>query len=251
VAFLQRADLPAPIPLRHGLRVLDVATGSGETAFELAGWFREAGLEPDIVAVDIDARRRAEFERKARALGMEDSVRLVVADAHDLAAIGRFDLAFCVAGISQILFCPPSSRFEARAPTAEAVLSVSVELLSSIGSALTPGGTLVVMDLDRDVPGEDHARGTALFEDNKWSLLPPRVIEQALRIAGFEAIRTTRRLLARHPNREETERSFAYIRPDPVRDRRTRFTSPWPREVVGPAGPHAFSTHIVQAQRGV
>ena len=82
------ADLPFYLGLAEpGVRVLDVATGTGRVAISLA----EAGHE--VTAVDVNADMLALAATKADALELSEQLTWIEQDARDLKVRGRFSLA--------------------------------------------------------------------------------------------------------------------------------------------------------------
>ena len=78
-------DLWSRAGLRSSARVLDLACGTGQVAFALAGHARE------VVAVDQEAGAVAYGQRNARRLGVP-SIRWLVGSAEDVVLDGPFDL---------------------------------------------------------------------------------------------------------------------------------------------------------------
>lgn len=77
--------------VRPGDRALDVATGTGDIAFELA---RRVGPTGSVVATDFSEGMLSHARRKAERAGVESVVRFEWADALDLPyADGEFDAA--------------------------------------------------------------------------------------------------------------------------------------------------------------
>ena len=75
-----------------GLRVLDLACGTGELLARWAGWFGTRGLGVDISDAFV-ARGRA----RAAEVGVAEAVELVVGDAAAYRAdLGTFDIAACL-----------------------------------------------------------------------------------------------------------------------------------------------------------
>lgn len=77
--------------LRPGMRVLDVASGTGATALVLASEY-----DVDVKGVDRSPALVAEASRRASEAGLEDRVRFVVGDGEALPfASGCFDAVVC------------------------------------------------------------------------------------------------------------------------------------------------------------
>lgn len=251
-----RRDLPAPLVLRDGMRVLEVGCGNGETAADVATWFREAGLRAEIVAVDNRPECRRQVIDAAAANGVEDTVRFVAADVFALPALGRFDLLLCVNGLAQLVFEGSTARFPGleaaavveawrRAPE-DMVTRVCDALLGHWRDQLVPQGTIVVLDLNRDLGTEARARGVALYERTKWPMLPVPRLAAALERAGFAAIRVNSIPQVRFPRKEEVHPSLGggTERPQP------HVPAPlWPLPAVGDDGDYEYAIYVLQAQR--
>ena len=109
-----------------GMRVLDLACGSGHTLPRLA---RAVGPTGEVVGVDY-TRAMLELARTRVERAGLDNVRLIEADAADLVlAPGSFDRVLCAHALSVI----PRSR----------------QALHGAVQALKPSGRIVVMDLKR------------------------------------------------------------------------------------------------------
>lgn len=76
------------------LRVLDVATGSGDIPIDWGRWARRDGLTLDITAVDISDVALAEASRKAAAAGV-DQIRFEKRDVIHSRLPGGFDVVTC------------------------------------------------------------------------------------------------------------------------------------------------------------
>jgi SAM-dependent methyltransferase len=243
VPILFRGDLPRAIDLRDGMRVLEVGTGDGETAVEVAGWFRGEGKRAEVIAVDLHDSRREQVARRCATAGDPDLVRFVRADATRLPPIGPFDMVFCVKCLSQILFelAPRVSPEPARL--------ACTRLLSHWGSLMAPGGTLVVLDLDRGAPGDAYARGAAMLEARTWPHLPVPVLRTALLEAAFDGVEVRTTPLARYGKRVDVPRWLGGGLPPEEKKPRPIPASPWPLPVVSAEGDVAFSLFVLQARR--
>lgn len=107
--------------LAPGMRVLDVAAGSGQPAFEAAGRVGPGGR---ITAVDLSPDMVACAARRARALGLPN-LEFLEMDAEDLRfPDGAFDAVMCACGL---MFFPDAAG-----------------ALAAIRRVLRPGGRLAV-----------------------------------------------------------------------------------------------------------
>jgi len=128
--FVQREHIVKALGVSSGMTVADIGAGTG---LFISDFDREVGFEGRVYAVEISLkflehlRERTAREGLARVEvleGLEDSVELPAASV---------DLAFV---------CDTYHHFEYPRST-----------LSSLHSAIRPGGTLVVLDFER-IPGE-------------------------------------------------------------------------------------------------
>jgi arsenite methyltransferase len=116
------------LDLQPGRRVLDVASGKGESAFFLA---RQFGCE--VTGIDFGADNVAESRARAQAEGLAHNVRFESGDAEKLAASdGSFDTVIC-----ECAFCTFPDKCAAAAEFAR---------------VLRPGGRVGLSDLTRSGP---------------------------------------------------------------------------------------------------
>jgi SAM-dependent methyltransferase len=113
--------------IERGHRVLDVASGSGATAFLLA---RELGC--DVVGVDLGSRAIEQAADAARAAGLTARVRFVVGDAEELPLP---DAGFDVA-LSECSLCTfPDKR----------------RAIAEMARVVRPGGAIAIADVTADL----------------------------------------------------------------------------------------------------
>ena len=77
----------------RSVRVLDIATGSGDVPIAMAGWGKRKGLNLDIWAIDINAKSIEFARHKARAAKAE--VTFECLDAINDELPGDFDVVMC------------------------------------------------------------------------------------------------------------------------------------------------------------
>jgi ubiquinone/menaquinone biosynthesis C-methylase UbiE len=113
------------LPVRGGMRVVDVGCGPGRLTVPVA---RAVGETGEVLAVDLQPSMLERVERRAAGEGL-DNVRTMVWAAGDGALpAGRFDVALLIHVLGEF---PPDRR-----PAA----------MADIASALVPGGALVVAE---------------------------------------------------------------------------------------------------------
>ena len=220
--------LPAPLALRAGMRVLELGAGDAATSRAIAAWARDASAAVDVVALDLDP---------SRADGLRGSgVRFVCADAFRVPpALGRFDVILCLGCISQMVMRRPVTALDG--------------LVAHWSSLLTASGQLIVQDIDRDADGDDGARGAALFEREKWPLIPPATLEGALRARGFRAVARHSALQCYAATRANAADYLGLQHCQHPQD----VESPWGvarRTAPEEEGAYAFSYVTLQAHRG-
>lgn len=89
-------------PLRSGLRVLDVAAGTGSSAIPLAQRVQQEGLhDVAIVATDLSPGMLETLRKNAAQAGVDELITTQVDDALNMSAVGAGtqDLVVCVFGL--------------------------------------------------------------------------------------------------------------------------------------------------------
>lgn len=243
---LSASLLPAPLPLRDGVRVLEIGTGDGRTILEVAQWGSELGIRGRYVGLDREPTRAEPFAAAAAAAAVGDTTEFACFDAFAIGAeLGRFDVLLCVDCLSQFVF--------EGLPAGVATSAVERRLADLLGhwrTVLAPGGVLVIADTDRDVAGDAAARAIAVFEQERWPLLPRSVVEATLRAAGFDSLLTRSSLGQQSGSRDEIERSMGAGRHR--RLPRGNFPPPpYPPRLTEIAdGIHELTVRVVQASVG-
>jgi demethylmenaquinone methyltransferase/2-methoxy-6-polyprenyl-1,4-benzoquinol methylase len=131
---------------QQGMRVLDVAGGTGDIAFRIAAAARAHGGEAEIVVCDINADMLAEGVARA---GTESAIEWVCGDAERLpipdSTMDAYTIAFGIRNVTHI----DAALREAR-------------------RVLKPGGRFLCLEFSRvEAPGLD-----ALYERYSFSVLP-------------------------------------------------------------------------------
>ncbi|HET9949976.1 MAG TPA: methyltransferase domain-containing protein [Longimicrobiales bacterium] len=149
----------AAIGLRPGDVVADIGAGTGIFSIPLA---RAVGQEGQVLSVEVDPGFLPMIERKAREQGVAN-VRTVLGEFTDPKLPTReVDVAF---------FHDVLHHIEDRAA-----------YLRTLAGYLAPGGRIVVVDYDENVPGVPHA-------DQPELLIGPDDVEGWMRAAGLELTR--------------------------------------------------------------
>ena len=235
--------LPAPLPLRDGVRVLEIGTGDGNTILQVATWASELGVRGSFVGLDREPSRAQPFAERAEAAGVGDTTRFACENAFRIPpSLGPFDVLLCFECLSQFIFeAQPSDG-----TTVDAVRDGVTSLFTHWRTLVSPGGVLVIAETDRDAAGDANARGIALFEQERWPLLPSAVIDEALRAAGFDAL-LTRSSVLQSGERDKLER---WMGSGPYRrmPRREWPPTPFPPRVPQAAeGAYEINWRVVQA----
>jgi demethylmenaquinone methyltransferase/2-methoxy-6-polyprenyl-1,4-benzoquinol methylase len=131
-----------------GMKVLDVAGGTGDIAFRIANAARVRGGEAEIVVCDINAEMLGEGVTRAKAAG-ENAIEWVCGDAERLpipdSSMDAYTIAFGIRNVTHI----DAALREAR-------------------RVLKPGGRFLCLEFSRvEAPGLD-----ALYERYSFSVLP-------------------------------------------------------------------------------
>lgn len=151
------------VDLKSGRRVLDVASGKGESAVFLA---RQFGCE--VTGIDFGAENAAEATARAKAEDLADRVRFATGDAEKLEAPdGWFDAVIC-----ECAFCTFPDK---RAAAAE------------FARVLRPGGRVGLSDLTRSAPLPSELESLLAWVACIADALPAKEYVSFLEDAGFAA----------------------------------------------------------------
>ena len=153
------------LDLQPGWRVLDAASGKGESALFVA---RQFGCE--VTGIDFGAANVAEATVRAKEEGLADKVHFVTGDAEELAASdGSFDAVIC-----ECAFCTFPDK---RAAAAE------------FARVLRPGGRIGLSDLTRTGPLPPELESLLAWVACIADALPAAEYVSLLEDAGFTATR--------------------------------------------------------------
>jgi 2-polyprenyl-3-methyl-5-hydroxy-6-metoxy-1,4-benzoquinol methylase len=138
IDFLQRLALARFLRVRRGTTVLEIGCGVGR-------WSRRLAKEgATVTGIDLSHTMIGEAQRRARAEGLEERCRFVVADACAPAVLGKFDMVFGVTVLQHLL---EREQFDAA--------------LQSIRTHLAPHGVAILLEA---APSRPTARcDTAVF----------------------------------------------------------------------------------------
>lgn len=166
----------AEAQIRPGMRVLDVASGTGEPAISIATLLRGTG---EVIATDISAEPLKIGEQRARERGL-DNVRFVRADVHQLPfAEDTFDRITCRLGVMFFADLPRALRELHRVLTPGGRVSLLAWGPMEQPYFETTIGTILTMLPRLEVP----ASAAAMFRFGK-----PGKLKTALAAAGFSNV---------------------------------------------------------------
>jgi SAM-dependent methyltransferase len=215
--------------IQPGWRVLDVGTGTGETAMQAAGIVGPTG---HVLAVDSSA---AMIEAARVGASHLPQLELRVADAMDLPFDGPFDAAVArcllmlvddprqsLLEVRRVL--RPGGAFSASVWSSSTRLSLPVDALRQLGAEPPPGATL-----SRVLSLGDPALLTALFEGAGFHGVELR---RAPAATGFPSVAAATAELRQHPGAKEVTAGLS----DPDRERAFSWIEARYTELAAPDG---------------
>ena len=169
-----RARIAADLPVRPGMRILDVATGSAYFAMEVAR--RDESLR--ITGIDIAASDIRNSRKNLKRAGLASRIQVVQADATQMAfGRGEFDMAVNFTGLEDIHMTRGRAGVE--------------ETFHQVARVIKPGGLFCFAIMPPDEMETEAQRiEVALFSyicDATW--LTSKEYEAILRKAGFGLVK--------------------------------------------------------------
>lgn len=153
------AALVSSAPLHSGMRVLDIATGTGAAAFR-AG--EVVGPQGSVLGIDISDGMLAEARRKAAAAGLRN-VEFIQADAEQIDLAARsFDLILCASALVMMRDIPAALRrwVSWLKPAGYIAFDVPAKpfgLSQTIAAAAAAHGVILPYDVVADTPAKCRA----------------------------------------------------------------------------------------------
>lgn len=171
--------LLAPQP---GDRVIDACSGAGGKSLHLAALMENQGR---VYAMDVDARKIAELERRAKRAGARCIQPRVITDATTTDFANAADRLLIDAPCSGLgtLKRQPDLKWRLKPAQLDRVRSIQKELLGSYTAMLKPGGRLVYATCSI-LPSENRAEVETLLDSGNFELLEEMPVSPAA--TGFD-----------------------------------------------------------------
>jgi len=165
-----------------GERVIDACSGAGGKALHIAALMRNDGR---VFAMDVDARKLAELERRAKRAGATCVKPKPITQTTPADFAGIADRLLIDAPCSGLgtLKRQPDLKWRIKPAQLERVRSLQKELLESYAIMLKPGGRLVYATCSI-LPSENRAAVDSLLEKGGFDLLEERPVSPAA--TGFD-----------------------------------------------------------------
>ena len=177
------SQLIAPlVDPQAGERVIDTCSGAGGKSLHLAALM---GNEGRVFAMDVDAKKLAELDRRARRAGAScvKSKLINAATPVDFAEIADRLLIDAPCSGLGTLKRQPDLKWRFKPAQLKRVRGIQKELLASYTAMLRPGGRLVYATCSV-LPSENRAAVDSLLEAGGFSLLEERPVSPAA--TGFD-----------------------------------------------------------------
>ena len=181
------SQLIAPlVDPQAGERIIDACSGAGGKALHLAALMGNAG---SVYGMDVDARKLAELERRAKRAGAtclksKLITATTIADFSDIA--DRLLIDAPCSGLGT-LKRQPDLKWRLKPAQLDRVRAIQKELLATYPAMLKPGGLLVYATCSI-LPSENHAAVASLLEMGGFTLVQERPVSPAATgVDGFYA----------------------------------------------------------------
>jgi len=169
-----------------GERIIDACSGAGGKALHLAALMGNQGR---VFGMDVDARKLAELERRAKRAGASclKAKPILASTPADFANIADRLLIDAPCSGLGTLKRQPDLKWRLKPAQLERVRSIQKELLATYPAMLKPGGRLVYATCSI-LPSENHAAVASLVERGGFTLLEERTVSPAATgVDGFYA----------------------------------------------------------------
>jgi 16S rRNA (cytosine967-C5)-methyltransferase len=173
------APLVDPQP---GERIIDACSGAGGKSLHLAALM---GNEGRVFGMDVDGKKLAELERRARRAGATcvKSKQITATTPVEFAGIADRLLIDAPCSGLGTLKRQPDLKWRLKPAQIDRVRGIQKELLASYSAMLKPGGTLVYATCSV-LPSENRAAIDSLLETGGYTLLTERPVSPAA--TGFD-----------------------------------------------------------------
>lgn len=165
-----------------GERIIDACSGAGGKALHIAALMGNKGR---IYAMDVDAKKLGELERRAKRAGASCIKVRSIIETTPTDFAGMADRLLIDAPCSGLgtLKRQPDLKWRFKPAQLERVRSIQKELLASYAVMLRPGGRLVYATCSI-LPSENRAAVDTLLENGGFNLLEERPVSPAA--SGFD-----------------------------------------------------------------
>lgn len=165
-----------------GERVIDSCSGAGGKALHLAALMQNEGR---VFAMDVDAKKLAELERRAKRAGASCVKPKLITDTtpSDFANIGDRLLIDAPCSGFGTLKRQPDLKWRIKPTQLDRVRTIQKDLLADYTAMLKPGGRLVYATCSI-LPSENRAAVESLLEKGGFTLLEEKPVSPAA--TGFD-----------------------------------------------------------------
>jgi 16S rRNA (cytosine967-C5)-methyltransferase len=168
------SPLLAPHP---GERVIDACSGAGGKSLHLAALMGDEGR---IFAMDVDAKKLAELDRRAKRAGAKcvKTKRIIDTTPEDFAQVADRLLIDAPCSGLGTLKRQPDLKWRLKPAALDRVRGIQKELLASYSAMLKPGGRLVYATCSI-LPSENRAAVDSLLEKGGFTLVEEQPVSPA------------------------------------------------------------------------